>query len=332
MTEPQVTGQTRQGVTAKKKAKSNTLLAKAMRPLKPRIKEIRSGLRSMRKSPLAIIGLAIVIGIVVLAFIAPWLAPTPAGQQDPLMIPRDFKQPMPPGAPDHPWGSGAMGTDIYYGVIWGARTSIVISLFVVLVATIIGTVVGAFAGYYGGKADDVLMRVTDVFLSIPGLVLAMAVAAILLRSLDNIMLSLIIVWWPPYARLVRGQVLSIRENTYVEAAKAVGVKKTRILFRHILPNSVAPLLINITMDIGVVVLVAAALSYIGYGPPAGTAEWGKMISDAQPYFRATTIYNGVSMYPYWTWFFPGVMIFLFVMGFNLLGDALRDILDPKSRK
>jgi peptide/nickel transport system permease protein len=197
---------------------------------------------------------------------------------------------------------------------------------------IVGTVVGAVAGYYGGKVDEVLMRVTDIFLSIPGLILAMAIAAILLRSLENIMLSLIIVWWPPYARLVRGQVLSIRENTYVEAAKAVGVKKTRVLFRHILPNSYAPLLVNITMDIGVVVLVAAALSYIGYGPPSGTAEWGKMISDAQPYFRATVYYNGEAMYPYWTWFFPGVMIFLFVMGFNLLGDALRDILDPKTRK
>lgn len=316
----------------KKKVASKTLLARTMRPLKPRIKEIKSALRSMRRSPLAIIGLAIVIGLLGIALLAPFLAPTPAGQIDPLMIPRDFKQPVPPGAANHPWGSGAMGTDIYYGVIWGARTSIIISLFVVLVATILGTVLGAFAGYYGGKVDNVLMRITDIFLSIPGLVLAMAVAAILLRSLDNIMLSLIIVWWPPYARLVRGQVLSIRENTYVEAARAVGVKKSRILFRHVLPNSFAPLLVNITMDIGVVVLVAAALSYIGYGPPAGTAEWGKMISDAQPYFRATVYYEGQSMYPYWTWFFPGVMIFLFVMGFNLLGDALRDILDPKSRK
>jgi peptide/nickel transport system permease protein len=317
---------------AKEKARKKTTSTKLSRALKPRVKEVRTALRSIRRSPLAMIGLGLVTVMVALAFLSPVLAPTPAGQADPLTIPRDFKQPVPPGANGHPWGSGNMGTDIYYGVIWGARTSMVISLFVVLVAMIIGTVLGAFAGYYGGKVDNALMRVTDVFLSIPGLVLAMAVAAILSRSLENIMLALIIVWWPPYARLVRGQVLSIRENTYVEAARAVGVKKSRILFRHILPNSFSPLLVNITMDIGVVVLVAAALSYIGYGPPAGTAEWGKMVSDAQGYFTGTVYYEGQALYPYWTWVFPGMMIFLFVMGFNLLGDALRDILDPKMRK
>jgi peptide/nickel transport system permease protein len=323
-------GQTEPKASQDPKKKSS--VSKYSKALKPRIKEMRVALRSIRRSPLALVGLGIVVIMVAMAFLAPILAPTPPGQADPLVIPRDFNPPVPPGANGHPWGSGDMGTDIYYGIIWGARTSILTSLFVVLVAMIIGTVLGAFAGYYGGKVDNFLMRVTDVFLSIPSLVLAMAVAAILSRSLENIMLALTLVWWPPYARLVRGQVLSIRENTYVEAARAVGVKKSRILFRHILPNSFSPLLVNITMDIGVVVLVAAALSFIGYGPPAGTAEWGKMVSDGQDYFTATIYYEGQPLYPYWIWVFPGMMIFLFVMGFNLLGDALRDILDPKMRK
>ncbi|MGD0817726.1 MAG: ABC transporter permease, partial [Methanomassiliicoccales archaeon] len=165
----------------------------------------------IRKSPPALIGLAMVIIIIVIALAAPILAPVPAGQQDPLEIPKNFQLPMPPGAEGHIFGTGKQGADIYYGVIWGARTSIEISLFVVLTSAFVGIILGSVSGYYGGKVDDLLMRITDVFLSIPGLILAMAVAAILSRSLENIMLALIVVWWPPYARLIRGQVLSVRE-------------------------------------------------------------------------------------------------------------------------
>jgi len=298
----------------------------------PRIRELRFSLFLMRKSLLAIVGLAIVFIILILAIFAPFLAPVPEGQRDPMYIPRDFKPPKPPGAEGFILGTGHLGVDIYYGIIWGSRTSIYIAVFVVLVASILGIVLGAIAGYYGGAVDELLMRITDIFLSIPGLVLAMAVAAVLSRSLENIMLALIVVWWPPYARIVRGQVLSIKENTYVEAARAVGSKKSRVLFRHVVPNSLAPMLVSATMDLGVVVLVAAGLSYIGFGPPTGTAEWGKMVSDGQQYFLSTVVYNGVEYNPWWMVTFPGLMIFMFVMGFNLLGDGLRDILDPRLRR
>ena len=298
----------------------------------PRISELRYSLFLVRKSLLAVVGIVSVLAIVIMAVFAPVLAPVPANQDDPLYIPRDFKSPKPPGAEGFILGTGYLGVDIYYGLVWGARTSIYISLFVVLIASILGIVLGAIAGYYGGAVDELLMRITDVFLSIPGLVLAMAVAAVLSRSLENIMLALIIVWWPPYARIVRGQVLTIRENTYVEAARAVGAKKSRVLFRHVVPNSLAPMLVSATMDLGVVVLVAASLSYIGFGPPTGTAEWGRMVSDGQQYFLSTVIYDGVEYNPWWMVTFPGLAIFMFVMGFNLLGDGLRDILDPRLRR
>ncbi|MFP4546065.1 MAG: ABC transporter permease [Methanomassiliicoccales archaeon] len=297
----------------------------------PRWREFRFSLFLMRKSLLAMTGIVIVLAILIIALAAPFLAP-PAKEDDPRWMPRDFSQPKPPGAEDYILGTGKHGVDIYYGVIWGARTSLEVALFVVFVASVLGIVLGAMAGYFGGKVDELLMRVTDIFLSIPGLILAMAVAAILERNLDNIMLALIVVWWPPYARLVRGQVLSVRENTYVEAARAVGSKRNRVLFKHVVPNSLAPMLVAATMDLGVVVLVAAGLSYIGFGPPSGTAEWGKMVSDGQEYFLSTVYWEGEPYNPWWMWVFPGTMIFLFVMGFNLFGDGLRDILDPRLRR
>ncbi|MGD0056505.1 MAG: ABC transporter permease [Methanomassiliicoccales archaeon] len=302
--------------------------------LEPRIREWRFSLYLMRKSLLALVGLVIVIVMVLIAIFAPVLAPTLPGH-DPMQIPRDYDPPKPPGAEGHLLGTGFLGGDIYYGIIWGARTSIQIAIFVVVFATVVGLVLGAVSGYFGGAIDEALMRVTDVFLSVPALILCMAVAAVLSRTLENIMLALTIVWWPPYARLVRGQVLSIRESTYVEAARAVGAKRSRILFRHIVPNSLSPIIVNMTMDFGVVVLVAAGLSYIGFGAPAGTAEWGKMVSDGQAYFLSTVPYpypNGTPYTPWWMVTFPGLMIFLFVMGFNLLGDGLRDILDPRLRR
>jgi peptide/nickel transport system permease protein len=314
--------------------------------LKPRIRELRFSLYLMSKSLLAMIGLVIVLVLVFIAIFAPVLAPGPPGwiEKNPMQIPKDFESPKPPGSPwgaymqgegTFIFGSGSMGLDIYYGCIWGARTSIYTALYVVLVAIIIGIVIGAIAGYFGGIIDEAMMRITDVFLSIPGLILAMAVAAVLGRSLDNIMLALIIVWWPPYARIMRGQVLTIKESTYVEAAKAVGSKKMRVLFRHIVPNTLSPIIVNATMDLGVVVLVAAGLAFIGFGPPTGYAEWGRMVADGQTYFLSEVEYpsgSGIFYNPWWIWAFPGMFIFLFVMGFNLLGDGLRDILDPRLRR
>jgi peptide/nickel transport system permease protein len=307
------------------------IVARLKKDIKPRVRELRFSLFLMRKSLLAMVGIIMVGFIVGVAILAPVLAP-PAPNRDPNLIPQDYQQPKPPGAEGHIFGTGLLGADIYYGVVWGSRTSIVISLYVVLVAIIVGLVLGAIAGYYGGRIDELLMRITDIFLSIPGLILAMAVAAVLSRSIENIMLALIVVWWPPYARIIRGQVLTIKENTYVEAARAVGAKRFRILFRHIVPNSLSPIIVNATLDIGSVVLVAAGLSYIGFGPPVGYAEWGKMVSDGQQFFTGTVYWQGVAYNPWWIWVFPGLFIFIFVMGFSLLGDGLRDILDPRLRR
>ncbi len=303
---------------------------------RPRIRELRHSLQLMRRSPLAMAGLIIVLVIIGIAVFAPLLAPTPEGQRDPYIVPKAIgKYPapgiVPPGVDGYIMGTGEDAADIYYGVIWGARTSINIALFVVGVSLLIGVVLGAVAGFYGGWIDDALMRITDVFLSLPSLILAMAVVSVLGTLLDNIMLALVIVWWPPYARLIRGQVLSVRENTYVEAARAIGCKRSRILFRHIVPNSLSPVLVSATMDIGAVVLVAAGLSYIGFGPP-DIAEWGRMVSAGQSNFVTVVPWGNTFVNPWWMVVFPGLMIFLFVMGFSLLGDGLRDVLDPRLRR
>jgi peptide/nickel transport system permease protein len=298
--------------------------------LRPRIKEWKNSWDLIRHNWTAMMGLVLIITIIIIAILAPVLAP-PSGV-DAMYIPRDFDLPKPPFIPGHPLGTGEMGADIYYGVIWGARTTIVISLYVVLTAALVGLVVGAISGYYGGVIDEVLMRFTDIFLSLPALIMAMAIASILTRNLENMMFALIIVWWPSYARLIRGQVLTIRESTYVEAAKAIGSKRGRILFRHIVPNSLSPLIVAITLDLGAVALVAASLSYIGFGVPSGYAEWGRMVSDGQGWFLAKVPFNGAYHTPWWVVSFPALMILLFTMGFSLLGDGLRDILDPRSRR
>jgi peptide/nickel transport system permease protein len=312
--------------------------------LRPRIREFRNYLRIFRKNPLGIVGLALILTIVIIAIAAPFLAPPLTGnaQPDPIINRFDLAPPKPPGSPGvingqdvtYIWGTGQSGEDIYYGTIWGARTSIYIALAIVGLAAIIGVAVGAVAGFYGGILDEVLMRTTDVFLSIPSLILALGIVAILGKSLEFIILALVITWWPSYARLIRGQVLAIKESTYVEAARAIGAKKNRILFRHIVPNTISPLTVSITMDFGTVVLVAAALSFIGFSTP-GLCEWGRMVSAGSammfsqiPYpFPSGPFYN-----PYWAWVFPAGFIFMFVMGFSLLGDSLRDMLDPRMRR
>jgi peptide/nickel transport system permease protein len=302
--------------------------------LRPRIREFRNSWYLIRTNYTAMAGLVMVAAMVALALLAPVLAP-PAPHTDPLLIPRDwrFASPIPPGAEGHILGTGNNGIDMYYGLVWGARTTLITSLFVVGTSAIVGVVLGAVAGFYGGRIDELLMRITDVFLSLPALILAMAITAVLTRSLENIMLALIIVWWPAYARLIRGQVLTVRESTYVEAARSVGAKKSRILFRHIVPNSLSPLVVAVTLDLGAVALVAAGLSFIGFGVQSGYAEWGRMVSDGQLWMPPVlALYNGVYYSAWWTWALPGIFILIFTMGFSLLGDALRDILDPRTRR
>ena len=300
--------------------------------LRPRLRELKNSWNLIRENWTAMLGIAMVLLIIMMAIFAPVLAPAKEGR-NPMQIPADHSQPKPPFQEGVPiFGTGANGVDIYYGVIWGARTTIITSLYVVLTAALIGLVLGGIAGYYGGKIDEIIMRFTDIFLSIPALILAMAIASILTKTLEHMMFALIIVWWPSYARLIRGQVLSIRENTYVEAARAIGSKRNRILFKHIIPNSISPLIVSITLDLGAVALVSASLSYIGFGVGPGEAEWGRMISDGQRWFLSSVTFEGVKYTPWWVLAFPGLALLIFTMGCSLIGDGLRDILDPRSRR
>ena len=252
---------------------------------------------------------------VMMAVFAPWIAPY--GPEE-----RIWSEPRQPPSLRHFFGTDVSGGDVFSRVIWGARIDLTIALVVVVSAAAVGSAIGAFSGFKGGKADEVIMRVTDVFLAFPGLILAMAIAAALGRNLNNLTIALVAVWWPAYARLTRGQVLSEREKLYVEAAKAAGAGLFRTIFRHILPNSIYPLLVNATLDLGGVILTAAGLSFIGFGAGAGVAEWGLMISDGRNYLFESP----------WMATFPGFAILLSSLSLNLVGDGLRDVLDPRLRR
>ncbi|TFG33153.1 ABC transporter permease subunit [Candidatus Thorarchaeota archaeon] len=225
--------------------------------------------------------------------------------------------------PIHIWGTDNFGGDVYSRIIWGAQKDLMIAVSVVLVALTVGAVLGAASGYFGGKFDELMMRITDIFFAFPGLILAMAIVmAIGVRSLETISIALMVTWWPTYARLVRGQVLSEREKLYIEAARSSGASDTRILFNHILPNTIQPVVVQATMDIGSVLLVAAGLAFIGFGPPAGTAEWGMMIARGQNFILSSP----------WMTLYPGLAILVTALAFNLVGDGIRDIMDPKLRR
>ena len=221
----------------------------------------------------------------------------------------------------HWFGTDEVGNDIYTRVILGARVSLQIGLIITLVAALIGVPLGILAGYLGGSTGELIMRVTDVFLSVPALLLALAVVGALGPGIVNAMIALSLVWWPGYVRLLQAKTLALKQETYVEAARAVGTGRLRIVFVHILPNCVSPIMVKASMDMGTAILAAASLGFIGLGAQPPHPEWGAMISHGRNYL------------PTWWWYsaFPGLAIYLTVLGFNLLGDALRDLLDPKSQ-
>jgi peptide/nickel transport system permease protein len=261
----------------------------------------------------------IIFLMLMVALLAPIL--TQANVPDAYQMPRDWGAlNEPPGTPGHLLGTTSQGGDVLYGVIWGSRTSLRLSLIVVAVTVTIGTLVGSAAGYIGGKVDEVLMRIVDVFLSIPELIFALAIAAVLGPSFGNIILALAVVFWVKYARIIRGQIIHVKQNEYVDAAKVVGDSKLKIYLKDVLPNSVTPVVVQATLDMGHIVLVGATLSFIGLAE-AGLAEWGVLVSEGQV---------GISTGRWWASTFPGVMIFLWALAFNLVGDGLRDVLDPRT--
>lgn len=269
------------------------------------------------RNPLSIVGLLIISAFFIIAAISPYIITYP---EDITGTVHTAQRLEPPNR-EHPFGTDDMGRDIYSRVLAGTRVSLEIGSIIVLVATTIGVPLGLIAGFSGGWVEEVIMRLTDIFLAVPGIVLAIAIVAALGPGIANTMLALTIVWWPGYVRLVQGRAKSVKEETFVEASKAIGAGGIRIVLRHILPNCISPILVKISMDMGMAILFAAALGFIGIGAQPPTPEWGAMISGGRRYL------------PNWWWYavFPGLAIWFTVLGFNLLGDGLRDVLDPRSR-
>jgi len=259
--------------------------------------------------------MCIVIGVFLVAIIAPLLAPYPAIQTD---LSRAFQPP----STAHIFGTDDVGADIFSRILYGAGISLQIGVVVLAIAVSVGVVLGALAGYLGGRVDEVIMRIADIFLAFPSLILALAIAAALGPSLVNTMAAISSSWWPWYARLVRSQTISIKEMQYFESAKAVGVPLRRIISKYIVPNSMAQIIVQASGDFGWVILVAAGLGFLGVGAQPPSPEWGLMIGIARRYFLS---------YP-WLATFPGLAIIITVFGFNLLGDGLRDVFDPKLRR
>ncbi len=282
------------------------------------IRQWRIKSRQFAGSFSSMLGLVLVAGFLFLAAFGHWIAPFP---EDAAGAVHMGERLLPPSA-THWFGTDEMGGDIYSRVVIGARVSLWIGLVITGLATLIGVPLGLIAGYYGGWPRAVIMRVTELFLAIPGLALALAIVAAMGPGIMNCMLALAIVWWPGYVRLVEAKTLAVKEELFVESARSIGARTPWILFRHILPNCLSPIIVKASMDMGMAILSAASLGFIGLGARPPYPEWGAMISAGRSYL------------PDWWWYslFPGLAIFLTVLGFNLLGDGLRDILDPRSRK
>jgi peptide/nickel transport system permease protein len=296
-----------------------------MKPEHPRLRELKFTLSRIFSNPSAIIGFTLLFCFTSVAIFAPLIAP-PKYAHNPYVMPHKGFSPTPkPPGPDRIFGSTSGQYDIFYGVVWGTRTAFKIGLFVVVIAGLVGVTLGAVAGYYGGIIDEVLMRTTDIMWAIPTLVLAMTITVAFGRGLDKIMIALAMVQWRWYVRVIRSEILTLRDQDFVQAAKIMGVSDFKIIVRHILPNAIYPVLIMASMDMGSMVITAAFLSFIGLGAPKGYADWGQMVALARNYIV------GPLDDPLRFWYtivIPGACIILFVLAWNLIGDALRDAFDP----
>jgi len=266
----------------------------------------------LKKSPLITAGGVIALLVVLVALAAPLLAPYPPDAIHPEMA-------LQAPSLHHLFGTDQVGRDVFSRVIYGARVSPLVALLVLLFACAVGIPLGVLAGYFGGAGDEVIMRVTDIFLAFPSLLLALAFAAVLPPSLTSLTIAITITWWPWYARLVRGQAASVAGRPYVEACRALGIPSWRILLRHVLPNSVTPVIVQVSLDFGGVILTASALSFLGLGAQDPTPDWGLMVAEGENYFTTQ----------WWLVTFPGLAILVTALAFTLLGDGLRDVLDPR---
>ncbi len=286
--------------------------------IKPRLKQFRESLYLLSRNKLSLLALIILVILVAVAILAPVIVPYPEDLTDAAHI---TEQMQPPSA-EHWMGTDELGRDIFSRVLYGARVSLTAALTAVGLSLLIGIPLGAVAGSFGGWVDNVIMRITDVFLSFPPLLLAIAMVALMGSSLNNAILAISLSWWPWYTRLVRGQAISVKERKFVQAAETIGTGRVKIIFKHIIPNCISPVIVQASMDIGGVILTVASLSFLGLGAQLPTPEWGLMISMGRRFFPDA----------WWYCIFPGLAIFITVLCFNLLGDAIREILDPKTRK
>lgn len=284
-----------------------------------RARRIMSTTRDVFSRGSTAFGATLIILMLGMAVFAPLIVETnPRGA---YQMPRDLSAVgAPPGTPGHLLGTTRLGGDVLYGVVWGARLSLQLSIYVVAGAVLLGVIVGSAAGILGGRVDSILMRVVDIFLSVPSLVFPLAIAAILGPSFINIVVALSAIMWARYARIIRSQIIQVREEEYVDAARVIGDSRRGIIFKDILPNSFSPVAVQATLDMGHAVLLGATLAFIGLAV-AGQAEWGTLVSQGQADIVAGR---------WWTSTFPGLMVFLWALSFNLVGDGFRDVLDPRT--
>ena len=286
--------------------------------LKPRIKSLRESLYLIARNKLSLTALIILVLLIVGALLAPYIIPYPEDLADATHTQIKLQAP----SLEHLMGTDELGRDIFSRVVYGARVSLSAALAAVGLSLVIGIPLGAIAGSFGGWVDNLIMRITDVFLSFPPLLLAIAMVAVMGSSLNNAILAIALSWWPWYTRLIRGQAISVKERNFVQAAESIGTGRMKIIFKHIIPNCISPVIVQASMDIGGVILTVASLSFLGLGAQLPTPEWGLMISMGRRFFPDS----------WWYCIFPGLAIFVTVLCFNLLGDAIREILDPKTRK
>ncbi len=311
------------------------------------IEELKLMLRAFNRSPLGVFGSLLVFLFIFLGVFGPILAPEPYWNL--YVHPRN----MPPGWEGHIFGTDYMGRDLLSALLWGARVSMVIGFLVVILGVPLGIILGLVAAYYGGKVDEIIMRIVDIFYAFPALMLAIAMAAVLPSTISNIIfqvpfleqlltwifairiehsgnlgamlaiiLAMVVVWWPGYTRMIRAIALSEKEKVYIEAAKALGLSDRQIMFKHILPNIMSIILVMVTIDLGSIIILEAALSFLGLGAQPPIAEIGRIVSDGRQYWPDK----------WWLVIIPGAFLFIVGLGWNLLGDALRDVFDPRTRR
>ncbi|MEJ5228987.1 MAG: nickel transporter permease [Pseudothermotoga sp.] len=282
---------------------------------KPIIEDWKHTFYLWKRTKLAMVGTFIVLGFILLAIFAPLLSP-----YDPIKT--NLPERLRPPSREHLFGTDQFGRDILSRVIYGARIEVWIIFLVTVISGAIGIAVGITAGYFGGLIDEILMRITDIFLAFPRLILAMALSAMLGRGLTNAILAISLVEWTVIARLARAEAMKVKSQPYIEAIRAVGASNFRILFLHVLPMCLSPVLVQLTLRMGTIILTAAGLGFLGLGAQPPTPEWGAIVSDGRSYL----------VQQWWISTFPGLFIAVVVLGFNLLGDGIRDILDPRLRR